>query len=111
MKAAHEGVPVAALPSGVWRNADAPAPENAPPPAPPDPAPAPVPEASAGSPMTINRGGLALQNNPAPIRREIAPVSAPGWGAPVPPATIPNVGAANPPAREKSLLNKLFGGA
>ncbi|MFZ1964982.1 MAG: penicillin-binding protein 1A, partial [Roseiarcus sp.] len=31
MKAAHQGVPVAALPSGVWRNADAPAPEPAPP--------------------------------------------------------------------------------
>src|SRR3984885_4963497 len=73
MKGAHEGVPVAALPSGVWRNADAPAPENAPPPAPPDPAPSPIPEASAGAPMNINRGGLALQNSPAPIRREIAP--------------------------------------
>ena len=30
MKAAHQGVPVAALPSGVWRNADAPTPESAP---------------------------------------------------------------------------------
>ena len=27
MKAAHQGVPIAELPSGVWRNADAPAPE------------------------------------------------------------------------------------
>ena len=44
MKGAHEGVPVAALPSGVWRNADAPAPETAPPLAPPDPQPAPAPD-------------------------------------------------------------------
>ncbi|MGO9759083.1 MAG: transglycosylase domain-containing protein, partial [Roseiarcus sp.] len=36
MKAAHQGVPVAALPSGVWRNADAPAPEPAPPAPPPE---------------------------------------------------------------------------
>jgi penicillin-binding protein 1A len=107
MKGAHEGVPVAALPSGVWRNADAPAPDSAPPAAPPDPAPAPVPEA-AGQPMTINRGGVALQG--APVRREIAPVNSPD--APIPPASIPNVGGANsPPTRQKSLLNKLFGGA
>ena len=46
MKAAHQGVPVAALPSGVWRNADAPAPESAP--------PAPPPEA-VGAPLTIGR--------------------------------------------------------
>jgi penicillin-binding protein 1A len=115
MKAAHQGVPVAALPSGVWRNADTPAPESAPPVAPPDP-PAPIPEA-AGRPMTINRGGLAsqsgvaLQSAPAPIRRDIAPASAPD-GAPLPPASIPNVGgAAAPAARDKSLLGKLFGGA
>jgi penicillin-binding protein 1A len=107
MKGAHEGVPAAALPSGVWRNADAPAPDTAPPAAPPDPAPAPVPEAG-GQPMTINRGGVALQG--APVRREIAPVNSPD--APIPPASIPNVGGASaPPARQKSLLNKLFGGA
>jgi penicillin-binding protein 1A len=121
MKAAHEGVPIAALPSGVWRNADAPTPEAAPPLAPPDP-PAPIPMAG-GQPMTINRGGVALQNTlpvvrgggapqSAPalaVRRDIAPVSAPGWDAPVPPASIPNVSGA--PARDKGLLNKLFGGA
>jgi penicillin-binding protein 1A len=117
MKAAHEGVPVAALPSGVWRNADAPAPESAPPIAPPDP-PAPIAEAP-GQPMTINRGGIALQQ-PAPVqaaplqappRRDIAPVNIPG-GPPIPPASIPNVGSGSaPPPRERSLLGKLFGGA
>ena len=47
MKAAHQGVPVAELPSGVWRNADAPAAESAP--------PAPPPEA-VGAPLAIGRG-------------------------------------------------------
>ena len=50
MKAAHQGAPVAALPSGVWRNADAPAPETAP------PAPSPDP---VGAPLAIGRGGEA----------------------------------------------------
>jgi penicillin-binding protein 1A len=113
MKGAHEGVPVAALPSGVWRNADTPAPENPPPMAPPDP-PAGIPEAAA-PPMTVNRGGVALQNNSPPVspapRRDIAPVNASGWGAPVPPASIPNVGGTNAGRGEKSLLSKLFGGA
>jgi penicillin-binding protein 1A len=117
MKGAHEGVPVAALPSGVWRNADTPAPETAPPLAPPDPQPEAVP--MAGPPMTINRGGVALQGAPVAAppagRRDIAPVSAPSgnWDAPVPPASIPNAGGANAgqPARQKSLLSKLFGGA
>ncbi|MGO9756662.1 MAG: penicillin-binding transpeptidase domain-containing protein, partial [Roseiarcus sp.] len=131
MKAAHQGVPVAALPSGVWRNADAPAPESAPPLAPPDP-PGLIPQAS--TPMTINRGGVALQNGPiarelapasapngappqpGPVRRDIAPVNAPASlpdDAPLPPAPIPNVGGAGaaPAARDKALLGKLFGGA
>jgi len=102
MKGAHEGVPVAALPSGVWRNADQPAPDAAPPP------PAPLAEAP-GPPLTINRGGVAVQNAPAAVRRDIAPVNAPGW-TPVPPASIPYAGV-GAPSREKSLLGKLFGGA
>jgi len=113
MKGAHEGVPVAALPSGVWRNADAPQPENPPPLAPPDPPG--VASAPVGPPMPIGRGGVALQNNPPPsnpppVRRDIAPVNAHGWDAPVPPASIPNAGPTRP-ARDKSLLDKLFGGA
>jgi penicillin-binding protein 1A len=105
MKGAHQGVPIAELPSGVWRNADAPAPESAPPTAPPDP-PAAIPEA-AGPPLTINRGGVALQSNP--VDRDIAPVNSPG-GPPVPPASIPNVGG-SPSKHDRSLLGKLFGGA
>jgi penicillin-binding protein 1A len=110
MKAAHQGVPVAALPSGTWRNADTPAPESPPPLAPPDP-PAPIPEA-AGRPLSINRGGVALQN--APIRRDVMPVSAPvspSDFAPVPPASIPNVsGSAAPAVRDKDPLARLFSG-
>jgi len=118
MKAAHQGVPVAALPSGVWRNADAPAPEGAPPEPPPDPL-VPIPEA-AGRPLTISRGAAGSQSGVAsqtgPIRRDIAPVSAPMSApddAPLPPASIPNVGGSNaaPAARDKTLLGKLFGGA
>ena len=110
MKAAHQGVPVAALPSGTWRNADTPAPESPPPLAPPDP-PAPIPEA-AGRPLSINRGGVALQN--AAVRRDVgsasAPVSAPDF-APVPPASIPNVsGSAAPAVRDRDPLARLFGG-
>jgi hypothetical protein len=103
MKAAHQGVPVAELPSGVWRNAETPAPES-PPPEPP----AAVPEA-AGPPMTINRGGVALQSNPI-ARRDIAPASAPD-APPMPPGSIPNAGAAAPSARDRNLLTRLLGGA
>ncbi len=105
MKAAHQGVPVAALPSGVWRNADAPAPENAPPTAPPDP-PTGIPDI-AGPPLTINKGGEAAQR--APIKRAIDPASARG-DAPLPPASIPYAEPAKPAsARDRSLLGKLFG--
>ena len=61
MKAAHQGVPVAGLPLGDWRDADAPAFEPAPP-----PPPLPIPEA-AGAPLTINKGGEAALG--APVRR------------------------------------------
>ena len=110
MKAAHQGVTVAALPSGVWRNADAPAPESPPPVAPPDP-PAAIPEA-AGRPLAIGRGGGVAQSGP--VRRDVTPVSAPMAApdfAPIPPASIPNVsGSAGPPAaRDKNPLARLFG--
>jgi len=106
MKAAHQGIPIAALPSGVWRNADAPAPEPAP--------PAPLAASDAvGAPLAIGRGGDAASAAPAapaaPIRRALAPAAS---DAPVPPASIPNVGAdapSAPPPRDKNLLDKLFG--
>ena len=99
MRGAHAGVPATVLPSGVWRNSDAPAPENAPPAAPPDP----VPDAQAAAPMTINKGGEAMQA--APVKKISAPAN-----APIPPGAIP---AANgPTARDKrGLLDRLFGGA
>ena len=103
MKAAHQGVPVAGLPLGDWRDADAPAFE----PAPPAP-PMPIPEA-AGAPLTINKGGEAALGAPvaAPVKRAVTPAD---WNAPVPPASIPNVPAASsPPSRDKNLLSKLLG--
>ncbi len=98
MKAAHQGVPVAALPSGVWRNADAPASESAP--------PAPAPE-DVGAPLAIGRGAgpsaaprrsgarSPPPNRTPPCRRRRSPMSA---------ITPPP-----PPPRDKSLLDKLFG--
>ncbi len=99
MKAAHQGVPIAALPSGVWRNADAPAPESAP----------PAPPEAVGAPLSIGRGGGSASAPPAPpIARALAPAAS---DAPAPPAPIPNVGNDAPaaPARDKSPLDKLFG--
>jgi penicillin-binding protein 1A len=88
MKAAHQGVPAAGLPLGDWRAVD---------PAPPEPLAPPAP-APAGPPLMINKGGEALLN--APPR---------GGGAPVPPAPIPGPGAPIPAAKDRNLLNKLFG--
>ena len=105
MKAAHQGVPVAGLPLGDWRDADAPAFE----PAPPAP-PMPIPEA-VGAPLNINKAGEAALGAPvaAPVNRTVMPAD---WSAPVPPASIPNAPAAPPPhARDKNLLSKLLGGA
>jgi penicillin-binding protein 1A len=102
MKAAHQGVPIAALPSGVWRNAEAPA-ELAPPAPPPEP---------VGPPLAIGRSGdgSAAAASAAPARRPLAPAAA-SEGL-IPPAPIPNVGndaPAAPPPRDKGLLSKLFG--
>jgi penicillin-binding protein 1A len=98
MKAALQGVPVAGLPSGDWRNPEVPAPD----------ATAPPPVAAAiGAPLTINRGGEAVLS--APTGRGSIPAMT---NAPVPPAPIPNVGAGEsvaPAPRDKSLLSKLFG--
>jgi penicillin-binding protein 1A len=106
MKAAHQGVPIAGLPMGVWRNADSPTPENPPPAAPPDPT-----AEQTGAPLTINKGGEAAQAAaPAPAlgaRRGPAPTPV-VVNAPIPPAAIPGV-APRSPARDKTLLDKLFG--
>jgi penicillin-binding protein 1A len=99
MKAAHQGVPVAGLPGGDWHNPEIAVSE----------ATASPPQVSpfVGAPLTINRGGEAVLNAP-PAGRGVSA----GSNAPVPPASIPNVGAGAsvvPPARGKSLLDKLFG--
>jgi penicillin-binding protein 1A len=109
MKAAHEGVPVAGLPAGSWRSADAPNPEAALAP----------PLSLTGSQMgTGGRGGRAPQPTPAspdsftPQARAVGPRGAPGSGGEdgdlLPPAEIPNAGR-GPVARGKGLLDKLLG--
>jgi penicillin-binding protein 1A len=96
MKAALQGVPVAGLPLGDGRNSPAAAPEPAPP-------PLPVAEA-VGAPLTINRGGEAAAGAKRPAPTEVSRDL-------LPPAPIPNVGAAAPSPRsnEKGLLDRLFG--
>ena len=104
MKVAHAGVPVAALPSGVWRDpglGQAPAPQAT--------LQAPVDaNATAGTPLTINQAGQAIASQrPASIRRDPRPAGL------VPPADIPKARTGQAqviPQREKNLLEKLFGG-
>jgi penicillin-binding protein 1A len=100
MKAAHQGAPVAALPSGVWRAVDAP---------PVEAAPAAPPPQAIGAPLAIGRDAQSAPPAPAaPPRRAPATAS----DAPIPPASIPNVGDGEPgapPPRDRGLLGKLFG--
>jgi penicillin-binding protein 1A len=115
MKAALQGVTPAGLPSGVWK------PENAPdvtsPPVPPAdiasaPAtlapPTPVPDSAPGQPMVINRAAQTPSTPGAtiPVRSNVL----------LPPAPIPNVGDSTPragqaPRKDRTFLDKLFGGA
>ena len=107
MKAAHEGVPVAGLPLGAWRGAEAQSPDGS---------PAPPLNLTGSQLGTGGRGGRPPQPAPppeafAPQARAIGPRGAPGADAdraPIPPAEIPNAGR-GPPARDKGLLDKLFG--
>jgi penicillin-binding protein 1A len=106
MKAAHEGVPVAGLPLGAWRGAEAQSPDGSPPP----------PTDLTGAQPSGGRGGrqpppAPLPENFTPQPRAVGPRGAPSAnadGAPIPPAEIPNAGR-GPPARDKGLLDKLFG--
>ena len=107
MKAAHEGVPVAGLPLGAWRNADA-----------PDASPTPPLNLTGPQLGTGGRGGRAPQ--PAPLapqtftpqaRAIVGPRGASGGVDDedlLPPAEIPN-GGHGPSAHDKGLLSKLFG--
>ena len=108
MKAAHQGVPVAGLPLGAWRNAEAPNP-GAPLP------PLDLTGAQAPTPQPGGRGGLPPQPS-TPQGLALPPAAVPGprgpprpaaVSAPIPPASIPNPGAGA--AGDKGLLNKLLG--
>jgi penicillin-binding protein 1A len=96
MRTAHEGVPVAGLPLGTWRNADAPNPDA--PLLPPldltgAQAPAPLPGGrggGGGQPGSGSQAGAPPAPSPGP-RGALGPAA--DW-APIPPASIPNV----PPA-------------
>src|SRR5579883_1013124 len=105
MKGALQGITPAGLPSGVWKPET---PLDAPPPVPPA-------DIAAAPPADFPRGG-----QPMIIHQAAQAAAAPAPGAPIPvrsnallpPAPIPNVGdAPRPQRREKSFLDKLFGGA
>jgi penicillin-binding protein 1A len=109
MKAAHQGVPVAGLPAGMWRSAESPGSDASPSP----------PLNLTGSQMGAGgRGGRAPQPAPPPAPENLTPQArasgprgasgANADGAPIPPAEIPNAGR-GPPAHDKGLLDKLFG--
>ena len=87
MREAHQGVPVAGLPLGDWRDADA---QQASP-----PLQAPPPQA-VGAPMAINRLGAATQ----PIGRGGRDSGL------IPPAPV---GGQSLPPRDRNLLQKLLG--
>ena len=102
MRAAHQGVPAAPLPGGIWRSGDEPAPDAAPSPSP------------LGTPLAIGRGATASAAPVAPpplslaapqTRRPVAPAD---FDAPTPPASIPNADGA-PAPRDHGILSKLFG--
>jgi penicillin-binding protein 1A len=109
MKAAHEGVPVAGLPAGAWRSADA---QSS------DAALTPPLNLTGAQMGTGGRGGRAPQPAPPPPPEAFAPQpraagprgasSAAEDGDLVPPAEIPNAGR-GPVAHGKGLLDKLFG--
>jgi penicillin-binding protein 1A len=103
MKAAHAGVPVAALPLGSWRGGEAPGSDGSPPP--------PLDLAGAQS-ATGGRGGRPPQPPVAfaPQARAAAPRAArlADDSGLVPPAEIPN-GAHGREAHGLGLLDKLFG--
>jgi len=109
MKAAHEGVPVAGLPAGAWRGADA---QNS------DAPLAPPLNLTGAQIGTGGRGGRAPQPAPPPPPEAFTPqpraaghrgTSGGGEdGDLLPPAEIPNAGR-GPVAHGKGLLDKLFG--
>jgi hypothetical protein len=73
----------------------------------PTPLAAPLADAAPSQPAIINRAAQAAPSAPVPVRSNVL----------LPPASIPNVGDPNTPRagpaprKEKSFLDKLFGGA
>jgi penicillin-binding protein 1A len=111
MKAAHQGVAVAALPLGVWRSPEAPNPfPGLLPPLELTGQQAPTPAArgrGGGAPVAVS----APPPNPAPApasagRAQSAPIES---TPPVPPASIPGAGDGHQGQRDKNLFNKIFG--
>jgi penicillin-binding protein 1A len=108
MRAAHEGVPVAGLPVGTWRNAETPNPDA---PLPPldltgAQAPTTLPGGRGGGGGQVGGASQTLAPPPAPVpgpRGAVAPAA--DW-APIPPASIPN---SPPAARDKGAPGKLLG--
>ena len=108
MKAAHEGVPVAGLPAGAWRGAEA---QNS------DASLAPPLNLTGAQMGTGGRGGRAPQPAPRlprrPSRRSQEPPAP--EGRPAPPMTgcfrppRSRMPAVDRPAHGKGLLDKLFG--
>lgn len=106
MKAAHQGVPVAALPSGSWRSAAAPADSLSP--------IAPLldffssdPEPDAPPPRPSRRRQVRDEDE------DVAPGSVHGLEALMPPADIPSQTPRprrGPSREEKNIFEKLFGG-
>ncbi|WP_166141785.1 transglycosylase domain-containing protein [Methylosinus sp. RM1] len=106
MKAAHQGVPVAALPSGSWRSAAAPADSLSP--------IAPLldffssdPEPEAPPPRPSRRRQVRDEDE------DVAPGSVHGLEALMPPADIPSQTPRprrGPSREEKNIFEKLFGG-
>jgi penicillin-binding protein 1A len=109
MRAAHQGVPVAGLPLGTWRSGEM---QNA------FASPTPPLDLTGLETGTGGRGGRAPQPPPQPQPQALTPpvrvlgsrgaFGANADGGLVPPADIPNAGR-GPRARDRGLLDKLFG--
>ena len=100
MKEALAGVPVAAIPGGVWSSVDG----SLPPAAQIGGEPlAEAPPAVAGAPMTLNKGGEAAAQQPTGKKQSPAPL------VPLPPESIPGSGQAQPSKSDRAGIARLLG--
>ena len=103
MREALRGTPPANLPSGVWRN----------PAGPPMPPPLPPMDLESASAGRSSSGGTARVNQNGQLAQQTRSARPDPIGALIPPAPIPgsqSSGREQRPAREPSLLDRLFGG-